>query len=352
MKHNRTLLCSILLTALLGAAGCSTSKKVNIAFDLSPILKLYDDGATVDSILVQRFTQDGQYQTLGYARIDGKTATFSEKVSEPGIGKIKYCISFPKGSGSTEVLFVLEPGDITADNTSNVHGTKINDAVNEALEKLNQCVDDPQAVRALSDDFQSRQKDVATATFFAKALPKLGMERWASMLKTTSDGVKNHPLISMMSESVEKALAAQHAREAAIAPGAQYKDFRGMWEGKEYSLSDFVNQGKYVLVDFWASWCVPCRAEIPNIISVYDKYGKKGLEVIGVALWDKAEDTAKAVEDLGIPYTVFYETDDSASIAYDFRSIPQILLIGPDGTIVASDLRGEELEKTIKDILG
>jgi hypothetical protein len=85
---------------------------------------------------------------------------------------------------------------------------------------------------------------------------------------------------------------------------------------------------------------------------VYDKYGKKGLEVIGVALWDNAEHTAKAVEDLGIPYTVFNETDDSASIAYDFQSIPQILLIGPDGTIVASDLRGEELEKTIKDILG
>ena len=54
----------------------------------------------------------------------------------------------------------------------------------------------------------------------------------------------------------------------------------------------------------------------------------------------------------GASHAGFYETDDSASIAYDFRSIPQILLIGPDGTIVASDLRGEELEKTIKDILG
>ena len=353
MKHNRTLLCSLILTALLGAAGCSTSKKVNISFDLAPILSKFDEGATVDSILVQRFTQDGQYQTLGYARIDGKTATFSEKVSEPVLGKIKYCISIPNGgTGSSEVLFVLEPGDIISDNTISVHGSKINDTVNEALEKLDQCADDPQAVRALFDDFQSRQKDVAMASLFAKALPKLGLERWASMLKTTSDVVKNHPLISMLSESVEKSLEAQRAREAAIAPGAQYRDFRGMWEGKEYSLSDFVNQGKYVLVDFWASWCVPCRAEIPNIISVYDKYGKKGLEVIGVALWDKAENTAKAVEEMRIPYTVFNETDDSASTAYDFRAIPQILLIGPDGTIVASDLRGEEIEKTIKDILG
>jgi hypothetical protein len=100
-----------------------------------------------------------------------KRTTFSEKVSEPGIGKIKYCISFPKGSGSTEVLFVLEPGDITADNTSNVHGTKINDAVNEALEKLNQCADDPQAVRALSDDFQSRQKDCCHGHFLRQSAP-------------------------------------------------------------------------------------------------------------------------------------------------------------------------------------
>ena len=351
MKHNRTLLCSILLTALLGAASCSTSKKVNLNVDLSPVLGMFSDGATVDSVLVQSLTTDGEYQTLGYAQVDGKTATFSGIITEPVFGKIKYYLTVPGGNGSSESIFVLEPGDITSDKLNTFHGSKSNDVVNEALENLELCVDDPQAVRALFDDFQSRQQDIATASFFAKALPKLGLERWASLLKTTNDGVRNNPYISKLSQSVEKALAAQRAREA-MSPGAQYADFRGMWEGKEYNLSDFVNQGKYVLVDFWASWCGPCREEIPNILSTYNQFKDKGFEVIGVAVSDKPENTAKAVEDLGISYTVINETDESASKAYGIQAIPQIILIAPDGTILASDLRGEEIEKTVKDILG
>ena len=351
MKHNRTLFRSILFAALIGAAGCSTSKKVNLTCHLTPILEMFADGSSVDSVLVQGLTPDGEYQTLGYAHIDGNKATYAGKVDAPTFGKIRYCLSVPGGAGSSESIFILEPGDITSDKLNTFQGSKGNDAVKEALEKLEQCADDPQAIRALFDDFQSRQTDITTASFLAKALPKLGLERWASMLKTTSDGVRNNPYISKLSQNVEEALAAQRAREA-MAPGAQYADFRGKWEGKEYRLSDFVNQGKYVLVDFWASWCGPCREEIPNIISVYDKYGKKGLDVIGVAVSDKPENTAKAVKDLGISYTVFNETDESASNAYGIQTIPQIILIAPDGTILASDLRGEEIEKTIKDILG
>ncbi len=350
MKHNRPLFRSLLLTALLGAAGCSSSQ-VTVTSDLTPILSRYANGSTVDSVLVQALTSDGTYQTLGYAQVDGKTATFSGKITEPVFGKIKYCLSVPGGTGSSESIFILEPGNISADEALSFRGTKRNDAVNEALEKLEQCADDPQAVRTLFDDFQSRQQDVTTAYFFAKAIPALGLERWVSLLKTTSDEVRNNPYISNLSQSVEKALAAQRAREATT-PGAQYADFRGTWEGKEYSLSDFVNQGKYVLVDFWASWCGPCREEIPNIIRAYNQFKDKGFEVIGVAVSDKPKDTAKAVEDLGISYTVFNETDESASKAYGIQAIPQIILISPDGTILASDLRGEEIEKTVKDILG
>ena len=110
-------------------------------------------------------------------------------------------------------------------------------------------------------------------------------------------------------------------------------------------------QGKYVLVDFWASWCNPCRKEIPNIIRTYNKYKGKGLAVIGVAVSDKPEDTARAIKELGINYTVFNETDNSASAAYAIQSIPQILFIGPDGTILASGMRGAEIEETVKSYL-
>ena len=177
-----------------------------------------------------------------------------------------------------------------------------------------------------------------------------GLDRWAGLLDSMGDGVRNHPYITDLSQNVNKSLAAQHAQEA-MSPGAPYRDFQGTWEGKEYKLSDFVNRSKYVLVDFWASWCQPCRQEIPNIIRTWDKYKGKGLEVVGVAVSDKPGDTAKAVKELGISYTVFNETDDSASTAYGIQTIPQLFLIGPDGTILASGIRGEQIEETVRTYL-
>ena len=104
MKHNRTLFRSILFAALIGAASCSTSKKVNLNVDLSPVLGMFSDGATVDSVLVQSLTTDGEYQTLGYAQVDGKTATFSGIITEPVFGKIKYYLTVPGGNGSSESI--------------------------------------------------------------------------------------------------------------------------------------------------------------------------------------------------------------------------------------------------------
>ena len=108
----------------------------------------------------------------------------------------------------------------------------------------------------------------------------------------------------------------------AIVVGGPYKDFEGTWDGKEYRLSDYMGKGKYVLVDFWASWCGPCREEIPNIIEAYGKYGKKGLEVLGVAIMDDPDDTVQAVKDLHINYTVFNDKDNSTAKAYSLKEIP------------------------------
>ena len=343
---NHVKIASGLALALLAAVGC-TSKSFTLTCDMSPVLAMYQEGATVDSVLVQYMLPDGEYATLGRAAVSGNIASYSGKIAGPAIGKLKFFLTVPGGSGSSECNLLLEPGNISADEKFSFHGSKGNDAVNEALDKLAQCTDDAQATQALFDDFRGRQGDVATAAFFAKAIQPLGMERWAGMLDSMGDGVRNHPYIASLSKNVLKSLAAQRAQEA-MSSGARYRDFQGTWEGKEYKLSDFVNRGKYVLVDFWASWCNPCRKEIPDIIRTYDKYKGKGLEVIGVAVSDKPEDTARAVKELGINYTVFNETDNSASTAYGIQSIPQILLIGPDGTILATDLRGEEIEETVK----
>ena len=133
--------------------------------------------------------------------------------------------------------------------------------------------------------------------------------------------------------------------------GKKFKDFSAEYDGKITKLSDYVGKGKYVLVDFWASWCGPCKAEIPNLINVYNKYKGNKFEVLGVATWDKPEDTKKAIEKMGIPYPQMLNAQKAGSDAYGINGIPQIILFGPDGTILKRNLRGEALEKAVAEAL-
>jgi thiol-disulfide isomerase/thioredoxin len=133
--------------------------------------------------------------------------------------------------------------------------------------------------------------------------------------------------------------------------GKMFKDFEAEYEGKVTKLSDYVGKGKYVLVDFWASWCGPCKAEIPNLIKVYNQYKGDKFEVLGVATWDKPEDTKRAIEQLNIPYPQIMNAQKAGSDAYGINGIPQIILFGPDGKILKRNLRGEAVEKAVAEAL-
>ncbi|TWI95320.1 peroxiredoxin [Mucilaginibacter frigoritolerans] len=122
--------------------------------------------------------------------------------------------------------------------------------------------------------------------------------------------------------------------------------------GNPVEFSSF--KGKYVLVDFWASWCGPCRAENPNVLKAYNAYKDKGFTVVGISLDNKAANWKKAIKDDKMPWTQLSDLKgwkNEVSADFGILSIPSNLLIDPSGKIVARNIRGAMLENTLKRLL-
>lgn len=122
--------------------------------------------------------------------------------------------------------------------------------------------------------------------------------------------------------------------------------------GNEIRLSSF--KGKYVLVDFWASWCVPCRRENPAVVQAYNKHKNKNFTILGVSLDKEKEDWMQAIQKDNLSWTQVSDLQQWNSIAvstFNFNSIPFNVLLDPDGKVIAQSLRGDELEKKLSEVL-
>lgn len=223
---------------------------------------------------------------------------------------------------------------------------ELQEALTPFMKKIQEVPDDENAeatVKQLAMDFIAENHNDAGVYLVRALLPQVMKADELIKYVDSDDFLKNDSTVINAKKGWEKLIATEE--------GKMFVDFEAEYNGKVAKLSDYVGKGKYVLVDFWASWCGPCKREIPNLIKVYNQYKGEKFEVLGVATWDKPEDTLKSIEELGIPYPQMLNAQQAGSDAYGINGIPQIILFGPDGTIIKRNLRGEMIEKTVAELV-
>ena len=276
--------------------------------------------------------------------------------------------------------FILEPGNIVFDNKKMVYtGTPLNDIAASCRQKegeLNKWASDNykkiNGNTALSNDEKARHANLMMKRYnrqrdslyyaFAhanqdNALNTLLIQAW---LGNMNDDVKRFDLAWSVAGPYTKScrpMLTQEKRMNALRkvqvdmPFVDFTVPKGNLDGTPAKLSDYVGKGKYILVDFWASWCGPCRAEIPNIKEAYNKYHGDKFDVLSIAVWDQHPRTMKALEEENMPWKQIIDADKIPTDAYGINGIPQIILFAPDGTIAARNLRGENVDRTIHKFL-
>lgn len=334
------------------------------------------DGTTTDvpkaTTIYFNKAVDGDLVPLDSAKaVNGKFA-FAGTTTAP---EVRY-LSFRIGGKTHWAEMFVEEGTIKAtltmkDNT--VRGTVNNDIYQDLKDKVNDInnrqraivhalrdttltQDSIKSLRAEYDRLGSSVYDVLRQGMRQNITKPVGVMLFKQYSrKNTME--ENQRLLAQIpaeyqSDETVMAIARRVKYAIATASGKPFTDFTMHTpDGKEAKLSDIAGHGKYVLVDFWASWCGPCRRSMPELIEFYNKNKDKGLEIVGVSFDNNGQSWQKAIKALGLPWKQMSDLkgwNSQAAQIYDIRAIPNTLLIDPKGNIVGKGMTHEAIEALLK----
>lgn len=293
----------------------------------------YDSGEKVDSV-----------------EIKDQKASFTGDVDEP-------FLAYVSNDGKSYGMLIVEQGGIAVNPESRMGvGSMLNDQFSEIYgtltdysRRLNNAQSEAEA-DSIYNEAVAYEKQAAVENIDNPIGYYLFLDYW--------DSAEPQEIRAMLAEypSLGEYQRVKKAEESLsklelTSVGRKFVDFESTYDGKTERLSDYVGKGKYVLADFWASWCGPCRREMPTLKDIYNEYKDKNLEVLGIAVWDKPEDTLAAIKQLELPWQCMINTQRAATDAYGINGIPCVILFGPDGTILSRGLRGEQLKAFVAETL-
>lgn len=360
------------LIYVLATAAIITACSGNKGYTVTGSVEGIDDGSTVYLVKAGR----GEMIRLDSAIVaNGK---FSFKGTQDTAAMRYIVASTPEGPGMG-MEFFLENGNIQvklSETESTATGTPNNEIyqgirnqINELSQQMEKTAEsmydstatDEQRQNTLKSlyDLQDKQIEVLKNA----VVQNIGNAVGVQLLKQSYISMEANELAPLMEqipatyendEAIVK-IKAYVQKQQATAVGQKFTDFEMQTpDGKPVKLSDYAGKGKLVLVDFWASWCGPCRQEMPNLVEAYAKYKNKNFEIVGVSLDRTADDWKKGIETLGITWPQMsdlkYWNCEGAQL-YGVNSIPHTVLIDGEGTIVARGLHGEELQDKIAELL-